>query len=254
MAYHFIAIISDFSGGRRIGWHYSSEERLDKDYISEFFETVKEKCGKVQFGIHKLSTDSTSWKSVTQKDSFFSDVAVTGDITSFIDVISRDKELTAYDVAKYVLSFKPCSHLKLQKLLYYIYAEFLLKTGEKLFKDPIVAFKYGPVVEEVFYKYKSNGKSIIDYQEDATIKIFTDDIVVTPSFMKVASSEYGIEAVQSIIKVLDKYGDYTPFRLVEMTHQEDGPWERAYEPGENCVITDDLITQYHQYVTEKTLN
>ncbi|WP_436871302.1 Panacea domain-containing protein [Bacillus safensis] len=249
MAYHFIAIISDFSGGRRIGWHYSSEDRLDKEYISEFFETVKKKCGKVQFGIHKLSTDSTSWESVTKKDSFFGDVAVTGDITSFIEVISRDKELTAYDVAKFVLSFKPYSHLKLQKLLYYIYAEFLLKTGEKLFKDPILAFKYGPVVEDIFYKYKSHGKSIIDYQEDATIKILTDDLVVTPSFMKVVSSEYGIEAVESITKVLFEYGDYAPFRLVNMTHQEGGPWQRAYEPGQNCVITDELITQYHQYAT-----
>lgn len=249
MAFHFIAIISDFSGGRRIGWHYSSEERLDKNYISEFFERVKEKCGKIQFGIHKLSTDSTSWNSVTEKDSFFDDVIVTEDITAFIDVISKDKELTAYDVAKFVLSLQPSSHLKLQKLLYYMYAEFLLKTGKKLFKEPIVAFKYGPVVEDIFSKYKVHGKSLIDYQEDANIKLLTDDLVVTPSFMKVLSSEHGLEAIECITSVLIKYGKYAPFRLVDKTHQEGGPWQRAYEPGQNCVITDELITQYHQYAT-----
>ncbi|MBT2572591.1 DUF4065 domain-containing protein [Bacillus sp. ISL-51] len=248
MAFHFIAIISDFSGGRRIGWHYSSESRLDKNYISEFFEKVKESCGKVQFGIHKLSTDSTSWDSVTKKDSFFDDVIVTEDISAFIDVISRDKELTAYDVAKFVLSFQSASHLKLQKLLYYIYAEFLLKTGKKLFKEPIVAFKFGPVIEDIFSKYKVHGKSIIDYQEDASIKLLTDDLVVTPSFMKVLSSEHGGEAIESITKVLVKYGKYPPFRLVDMTHQEGGPWHRAYEPGQNCAITDDLITKYHHHV------
>ncbi|MCY8947954.1 Panacea domain-containing protein [Bacillus atrophaeus] len=249
MAFHFIAIISDFSGGRRIGWHYSSEERLDKNYIYEFFERVKEKCGMVQFGIHKLSTDSTSWNSVTEKDSFFDDVYVTEDIPTFIDVISKDKELTAYDVAKFVLSFKPASHLKLQKLLYYIYAEFLLKTGEKLFKEPIVAFKYGPVIEDIFYRYKVHGKSVIDYEEDASIKLLTDDLVVTPSFMKILSSEHGIGALKCIIDVLLKYEKYTASGLVQKTHQDGGPWQRAYEPGQNCVITDELITQYHQYAT-----
>ncbi|MDT2193876.1 type II toxin-antitoxin system antitoxin SocA domain-containing protein [Paenibacillus larvae] len=52
----------------------------------------------------------------------------------------------------------------MQKLLYYVYADFLLATGKKLFKEPIVAFEYGPVVEEVFL-YKVHGSSEIDYKD-----------------------------------------------------------------------------------------
>ncbi len=84
------------------------------------------------------------------KGFFFKDVIITSDEETFIELVSQDQELTAYDVAKFILSIIPSTHLKLQKLLYFAYAEFLLRTGERLFKEPILAFKYGPVVESVF--------------------------------------------------------------------------------------------------------
>ncbi|MDT2240777.1 DUF4065 domain-containing protein [Paenibacillus larvae] len=71
----------------------------------------------------------------------------------------------------------------MQKLLYYVYADFLLATGKKLFKEPIVAFEYGPVVEGVFHKYKVQRSSEIDYKEDEYFCIYTDEFAVTPSFI-----------------------------------------------------------------------
>lgn len=248
MAFHFIAIVSDFSGGRRYGWHYSSEDRLDKDYIKSFMTKVKQKCGHIQFGIHKLTTEDTSWASVVRMDSFFDDVIITNRIDDFIDVVANDQQLSAYDVAKFVLATLPTSHLKLQKLLYYIYSEFLVRTGEKLFKDRIVAYKYGPVIEDVFHKYRKHGSSEIDYKEDATFVLRTDEQAFTPSLMKIWTSEYGVAALECIIETLEKYGDLDAFRLVDKTHQKGGPWERVYKPGQNCEITDELITLYHKYV------
>jgi uncharacterized phage-associated protein len=247
-AYHFIAIMSHYGRGIRIGWHYSSFEQLDKSLINVFFDKVKKKCGDVHFGIHKLSTDDTSWESVVQKDSFFSDVVVTDDMDIFINYVADDQELSAYDIAKFLLTVVPSSHLKLQKLLYYCYAEFLERTGQKLFKEPIVAYKYGPVVESVFKKFTIHGSSIIDYQEDETFIIATDSTATTPSFIKVAHSEHGLVALECIIDVLDKYGDLEPFKLVEKTHQKGGPWDRIYKPGWNSIISDELIIQYHSFV------
>ncbi|WP_153124701.1 Panacea domain-containing protein [Peribacillus tepidiphilus] len=248
MAFHFIAIVSDYTSGVRIGWHYADETKLSKTVIQDFIKSVKKKCGDVQLALHKLSTDSISWKSVVEKDAFFDDVVISHDTDEFISLISKDQKLTAYDVAKFILSVAPTSHLKLQKLLYFSYARFLLRTGEKLFKEPIVAFKYGPVVESVFHKFKVHGSSVIDYKEDETMSISTDEHAVTPSFMKIASSEHGLIALDCILDVLSDYSKMTATELVEKTHIKGGPWDRVYKPGRNSLIPDDLITQYHHIV------
>ncbi|MED1404270.1 DUF4065 domain-containing protein [Bacillus mycoides] len=248
MAFHFIAVMSHYSHGRRIAWHYSADSRLDKEFIQSFFSRVDRQCGEVQLGIHKLSTESTSWDSVVQKDSFFKDVYRTQDIDTFIGMVIRDQELSPTDVSKFILSILPSSHLKLQKLIYFSYAEFLLQTGTKLFKEPLVAFKYGPVVESVFQKYKVHGFTIIDSIEDETICYSTESLAITPSIMKVASSEHGDVAIACILKVLQQYGRFSAGDLVDKTHQVGGPWDRVYTPGANCEITDDLIIQYHQVI------
>ncbi|MFP7452730.1 DUF4065 domain-containing protein [Bacillus altitudinis] len=249
MAFHFIAIVSDFSGGRRYGWHYASNQEFDKELIKLFMTRMEKECGHVQIGIHKLITDDTTWDSVVKMDSFFDDIIITNKIEDFVEVVSNDQQLSAYDVAKFILSLYPVSHLKLQKLLYYIYAEFLIRTGSKLFKDPIVAFKYGPVVEDVFFRYKVHGSSQIDYKEDETFLLRTQEIAFTPSLIKVWTSEHGTAAIECIKDVLLQYGDLDAFDLVNKTHQINGPWNRAYREGQNCEITDQLIIQYHQYAT-----
>lgn len=248
MASHIIAIVSDYTSGVRIGWHYAEELKLNKKTILEFTNKVKEKCGDVQLALHKLSTDSTSWSSVVEKDAFFDDVVISHDAEEFISLISKDQKLTAYDVAKFILSVSPTSHLRLQKLLYYTYSRFLLKTGEKLFPDPIVAYKYGPVIESVFHKFRVHGSSQIDFKEDETMCLSTDERAITPSFMKVISSEHGTEAVDIILDVLQDFSNYSANDLVTLTHLDEGPWDRIYRPGRNSLIQDDIITRYHHVV------
>jgi len=248
MAFHFIAIMSHYEKGQRIGWHYASEGRLDRTVLDTFFKKVEEKCGSVQFGIHKLSTKDTSWNSVVEKDSFFNDIAISADIDSFISAVSADKKLKAYDVAKFILTIMPTSHLKLQKLLYYVYAEFLHKKDKRLFEDEIVAFKYGPVVEDVFHKYRVHGSAKIGYTEDESFIIKAQDVALTPSFMKIASSEHGLEAISVILEVLKRYKDMTAKELVDKTHQVGGSWDMVYKEGMDCLISDELIKQ-HYHVT-----
>lgn len=246
MAFHFIAILSHYAEGRRIGWHYASEEQLDPEIIQGFLDSVERECGNVQLGIHKLSTTDVSWESVVNKDSFFADVFVTEDVERLVAQISADQELSVYDVAKFILSLVPSSHLKLQKLLYYAYADFLLLTGKKLFKEPIVAYNYGPVVEDIFHRYKVHGSSTIDFEEDASFCIKTDEMILTPSCMKMIASEHGAIAAKSVLDTLKKYKDFGAFELVDKTHETGGPWHKVFIPGANSVITDELIQKYHK--------
>lgn len=248
MAYHFLAIISHYDKGVRVGWNYSSEDKLDKKILNEFMTKIKKKCGEVQLGIHKLSTDSVKISSVVDKDQFFADVIFTDDMDVFIEYVASDQKLNALDVAKFILTVWPSSHLKLQKLLYYTYAEFLERTGVKLFSEPIVSYKYGPVVESVFYQYTEHGSSIIDYEEDGKFIFSADDIAVTPSFIKMVTSEHGSVAIDCVLDVLKKQGKLRPFTLVDKTHRPGGPWHKVYKEGKNNVITDDVILQHHHIV------
>ena len=84
MAYHFIAITSDYAQGQRIAWHYATEEKLDTKRIKSFLQKTKISFPNIAFGIHKLSTSSTSWESVVEKDSFFEDVCANADEDVFL--------------------------------------------------------------------------------------------------------------------------------------------------------------------------
>ncbi|MEV2320431.1 hypothetical protein ABNC55_20890 [Paenibacillus larvae] len=78
MVFHFIAL--EGVGDRRIAWHYASEGKLDKETLKAFMAKTKGMTG----GIHKIQTDSTSWQSVVDRDSYFADVLVTRDADEFI--------------------------------------------------------------------------------------------------------------------------------------------------------------------------
>ena len=48
------------------------------------------------------------------------------------------------------------TQMKTMKLLYYIQAASLSITGHRMFNNDIVAWRYGPVVEEVHEKYRGH--------------------------------------------------------------------------------------------------
>lgn len=240
---HFIAISSLYSKGIRIAWHYSSE-KLDARLIEDFLTVLKKKHGDVQLGIHKITTDSSDWDSVVENDSYFKGLCVVKDKKEFIDLISSEQKLGAIDVAKYILTIDKMSPLKLQKLLYLSYERFLKLTGERLFKDSIYAWKHGPVIETVYEEFKEYGANAIPYEEDDNVIIVSSDLTVSPSFMKIFSSEHGKTAMEIILSVLDDYSSLTAWDLVDLTHQEGKPWKQVYKPGANKLITDEIISAY----------
>ncbi len=237
---HFIAVSSLYSKGIRIAWHYSSEN-LDASVIQGFLNSFKKKYGGIQLGVHRLTTDSPDWDSVKEKDAYFNDLVVVKNPDEFIRMLSSDHELNAIDIAKFILSVMPMSHLKLQKLLYLSYERFLKKTGVPLFKDEIHAWKYGPVVESVYDVFKTHGSSVIPYEEDDKVLLSTEEIAVSPSFMRILVSEHGEATLTIIHSVLKDFAHYTAWELVDITHEDGKPWKRVYKEGSNKRITDDII-------------
>jgi len=238
MAYHFIAIASYYEGGTRIGWHYSSNDSLDKTVIQNFLEKSKEMLGKIDFGIHKLTTDSVSWESVYEKDSFFKDVYIAKSADDFLQLLKKDKEISAIDIAKLFLTLSPVTNLKLQKLIYFTYATYLEKTKRKLFPEKIVAYKYGPVVEEVYHLYKDFGRNRIEETSDPVL--YLQEITVPMALAKMAMNENYKDILDTLKEVIELYWTKSASELVSISHVQGGPWDKVYSAGTYNRIIDDI--------------
>ena len=173
-------------------------------------------------------------------DSFFEDIHVFTDLEEFLLEMKKDSQITALDVSKFLLSLKSMTNLKLQKMIYLVYAEYLEKTGKKLFKDDIIAFKYGPVVPSVYEYYKDNGRN--DIQVDKDEEIFAQEITLPMVLARFLQSLDEKNVIDSIQSTFEKYGQLTASELVAITHRKGTPWDHT---NINDIITDENILKYH---------
>lgn len=245
MFYHFIAIASSYFEGRRVAYHYASKEKIGEKTVNHFLGTTKSKLDREDFGLHVLITKYESWASVIEYDSFFKDILICEDVEEFVSFLTKDKNLTAIDIAKFFLTIQPMSQLKLQKMVYFAYATYLESTGKQLFSDKIVAYRYGPVVESVYQEYKFFGRETI--KENEQVKFSLEDIKLPQSIARITISEDGDEILHFLLVALKRYGDKSPGELVDITHSDGSPWSSVYLPGKNQEITDSVILSRHKY-------
>lgn len=139
------------------------------------------------------------------------------------------------DVCQYVIDYSNekeygISNLKLQKILYFIQAYFLISQPSRCcFDDRIEAWDFGPVVPKAYRKYKQFGSS---------------DIPTIMDFEKTDSNGCIADADKKLIKtVIDKFADYSATDLVSLTHNQ-SPWINAYIPHMNREITPEAIKEY----------
>lgn len=106
------------------------------------------------------------------------------------------------------------TNLKLNKLLYYAQGVFLARTNNPLFDNNIEAWPHGPVVPEVYHKYKVCGKNSIPSEKD-----------------DLNSSSFSEEELETLLDVMREFGQYTGSALVAFTHKEDTPWSNTIASG-----------------------
>jgi uncharacterized phage-associated protein len=119
--------------------------------------------------------------------------------------------------------FQEISNLKLQKLLYYAQGfHMALNSGRKLFRDPIYAWAHGPVVHEVYHRFKHFGSKGIPRTEVAS------------------SPSLDADTVSLLEEVWQAYGQFSAWRLREMTHKEP-PWQNT---PQSALISDEKLLAY----------
>ena len=128
--------------------------------------------------------------------------------------------LTCHDVANYLLARsrtdddvgEPMSNLKLQKLVYYAQGTYLAVHGEPLFNEQIEAWTHGPVVSELYHRFKQHGSDAIEFDE------------------QIALDKYNDNAREVIDSVYSFFGQYSGWKLRNMTHAEP-PWKETPAGG-----------------------
>lgn len=135
----------------------------------------------------------------------------------------------ACEVARYIIAScnshkKIISNLKLQKILYFVQAEFLVSKDVPCFSEQIEAWDFGPVVPDVYNKYKVYGGGNIRLGDNISTGISKDD--------------------QELLNgIIDTCVKYSASALVDITHRQT-PWRTAYKPKCNCVITNKSIKDF----------
>ena len=135
-------------------------------------------------------------------------------------VVNELPPLSADDVASFFLSVvdrgngDTMTHLRLEKLTYYAQAWHLALAGPPLFPERIEAWELGPVVRELYEKYK-------DY-----------DALPIPA--PNSCPQTGAREGSILAQVWAAYGRYSAGELSRMTHEE-APWRScmgATEPAQ----------------------
>jgi len=139
---------------------------------------------------------------------------------------------SALDVAKFFLAQASedagdlVSNLKLQKLVYYAQGFHLALFDRPLFDEQVEAWTHGPVVPAVYHHYKHHGSGSIPFPEDFNPEVFSD------------------EQAELLNEVQQIYGQYSAWRLREMTHEE-SPWKDNFQAGAlNLVIPNDDLQAF----------
>lgn len=244
MITHYIILSSSYSKGERIALDYIIDTKIGYMKFQEILNKITNECGKdVSVSTHFIQTDSESWESVIEKDYFFKNVKVIDGVEEFIKLIKNDRTLIGLDVAKYILCKVPCTHLKLEKLVYLCFADYLCKYSEELYKDYIYAYKYGPVVKSVYDKYKEYGYREIG-QDD--VNIDATDLSEMPARSRILFAKDGVRKIKSIDETLKKYGNLSAGNLVDLTHKQLTPWDISGRGlCVNKVIENEIIETYH---------
>ena len=247
MVKHYIIMSSSYSDGQRIALDIVQKHTLDMEKITQTIKEIKLICGKnVPLSTHLIETNSLEWDSVAAYDPFFKDVMKVISVTQFAEKIKKDRKLTGLDVANYILSKKKVTHLALQKLVYFAYAEYLCKTNDKLFDDKIYAFSYGPVIDSVYEMFKRSGYDPLSTKED---KDCTIDVKEMPIRSRILFAEDGANKVETIDEVIRKYGRLSASTLVDLTHRAGSPWQRTNSRDHYVEIPDERIKKYHYVET-----
>ncbi|MCG8307623.1 MAG: DUF4065 domain-containing protein [Cytophagales bacterium] len=114
---------------------------------------------------------------------------------------------------------KPVTQIKLQKLIFFAHGFYLAIKEKPLVDEKIEAWQYGPVIPSVYHRFKKWGNNSIDevlLENGNNLIINQEDI----DFLEL---------------VWHKFSSLSASQLIKISHETNGPWNRAIEKSKALV-------------------
>ncbi|PST22266.1 DUF4065 domain-containing protein [Mesorhizobium plurifarium] len=155
----------------------------------------------------------------------------------------------SYDVravANFVLDIAEAEHrevsnLHINKIVYFLHADFLVAFSRPLVSAKIEAWTHGPVFRELYREFKEYGSS---------------GIAGRASYLDPASGQkrkalynFSREEEAFLTQLTKRYISMTPSALVAQSHVQGGPWDQTWNhetvTNASMRISDELIKDWY---------
>lgn len=140
-----------------------------------------------------------------------------------------------FDIAKKFIELSnkdsiPMSPMKLLKLTYIAHGYYLAFTDKPLFENKIEAWKYGPVIPDLYHIIKRVDFSNNDFK---FIEMYSQN-------------NLSKEDSKFIETVWGAYNRFDGSQLSSKTHEKDTPWYKTYNGQSFTQINNELIKEYYK--------
>jgi uncharacterized phage-associated protein len=123
------------------------------------------------------------------------------------------------------------TNMQLQKLVYIAHGYSLAILDQKLIKQAVEAWRYGPVIPTLYHALREYGSGVVS----KPINLFSEEKLSETHRALVSSVETA-------------YGSFSGPQLSTMTHRKGTPWREIYQPNaafNNDTIPDPLIKNHY---------
>jgi uncharacterized phage-associated protein len=138
----------------------------------------------------------------------------------------------------------PLTQMKLQKLVYIAHGWHLALRGKHLIKEPVEAWRFGPVVRDLYSRAREYGSKPIESLLDGSRTRTEPELTTIPSSDR--------DSRDFLRRVWRSYKTFTAVELSAMTHRENTPWYEIWEhqsgkdQGDTRIPADSIQDHYKE--------
>lgn len=146
-------------------------------------------------------------------------------------------------IANYFISIgiqenQPITQMKLQKLIYFAHGFYLAVKEKPLIRDEIQAWKYGPVIPQIYHRFKHYGN-----------KPLLAQVQVLPSLGgEKEKIHLDKEIIDFLFHVWELFRKFDAIQISTLTHVGNSPWSQTVKSTggllRNSKIDNNIIKSY----------